>query len=76
MAAALDLNPGANLSLQPHFRLLPQSATTASIPVFLQLFWAAIVSPAGVALWPGANHLQAHMQAAVTRGVASQLHPG
>ena len=34
----------AHLPLQPHFRLLLQSATPASIPVFFQLYWAAIVS--------------------------------
>ena len=28
----LGLNPSANLPLQPHFRLLPQLATAASIP--------------------------------------------
>ena len=41
----LDLNPSVNLPLQPFFWLLPQSSTLASIPVFFQLFWAAIVSP-------------------------------
>ena len=40
----LGLNPSAHLPLQPHFRLLLQSAAPASIPVFFQLFWAAIVS--------------------------------
>ena len=40
----LGLNPSASLPLQPHFRLLPQSVTPASIPVFSQLYWAAIVS--------------------------------
>ena len=40
----LGLNPSANLPPQPHFRLLPQSVTPASIPVFSQLYWAAIVS--------------------------------
>ena len=39
------LNPRANLPLQPHFRLPPQLAAPASIPVFFQLFWAAIISP-------------------------------
>ena len=33
----LGLNPSAHLPLQPHFRLLLQSATPASIPVFFQL---------------------------------------
>ena len=41
----LGLNPSAQLPLQPHFRLLLQLAIPASIPVFPQLFWAAIVSP-------------------------------
>ena len=40
----LGLNPSTNLPLQPHFRLLPHLATSASIPIFFQLFWAAIVS--------------------------------
>ena len=38
------LNPSTHLTLQPHFRLLPQSVTPASIPTFFQLYWAAIVS--------------------------------
>ena len=41
----LGLNPSAHLPLQPHFRLLLQSVTPASIPVFFQLYWATIVSP-------------------------------
>ena len=40
----LGLNPSAHLPLQPHFRLLLQSVTPASIPIFFQLYWAAIVS--------------------------------
>ena len=32
MPACLGLNPSANLPLQPHFQLLPQLATAASIP--------------------------------------------
>ena len=36
----LGLNPSANLPL--HFQLLPQSATLVSLPIFFQLFWAAI----------------------------------
>ena len=40
----LGLNPSTNLPLQPYFQLLPQSATPASIPIFFQLFWAAVVS--------------------------------
>ena len=34
----LGLNPSTHLPLQPHFRLLLQSVTPASIPVFFQLF--------------------------------------
>ena len=64
----LGLKPSSNLPLQPHFWLLPQSATPTSIPVFFQLFWAAIVSLAGVAPWRGANHLQALMQALCKQG--------
>ena len=41
----LGLNPSTILPPQPHFRLLLQSVTPASIPVFFQLYWAAIVSP-------------------------------
>ena len=40
----LGLNPSTHLPLQPHFRLLLQSATPSSIPVIFQLYWAAIVS--------------------------------
>ena len=40
----LGLNPSAHLPLQPHFRLLLQSVTPASIPVFFQIYWGAIVS--------------------------------
>ena len=40
----LSLNPSAHLPLQPHFRLLLQSVTPASIPVFFQLYWVAVVS--------------------------------
>ena len=40
----LGLNPSARLPLQPHFSLLLQSVTPASIPVFFQLYWAAIGS--------------------------------
>ena len=38
------LYPSASPPLQPPFRLLPQSVTPASIPIFFQLYWAAIVS--------------------------------
>ncbi|KAF6109503.1 hypothetical protein HJG60_010776 [Phyllostomus discolor] len=49
----LGLNPSASLPLQPHFRLLPQSVTPASIPVLSKLYWAAIVSPGrhGPVVW-------------------------
>ena len=40
----LGFNPLTNLPLQPHFRLLLQSVTPASMPVFFQLYWAALVS--------------------------------
>ena len=40
----LGLNPSANLPLQPNFRLLLHSVTPANIPIFFQLYWAAIVS--------------------------------
>ena len=42
---SLGLNPSAHLLPQPHFQLLLQSVTPASIPIFFQLYWAAIVSP-------------------------------
>ena len=69
----LGLNPSTNLPLHPHFQLLPQSAIPASIPVFLQLFWAAIVSPCrrGPLAW---SELSPSSHAgAITRGVAAQL---
>ena len=34
----LSLNPSTHLPLQPHFRLLLQSVTPASIPLFFQLY--------------------------------------
>ena len=40
----IGLNPSSHLPLQPHFRLLLQSVTPASIPVFFQLYWAAKIS--------------------------------
>ena len=42
--ACLGLNPSANLPLLHHFQFLPQLATAAMIPIFFQLYWAAIVS--------------------------------
>ena len=50
MAATLGLNPSASLPLPHHFRLLPQSVTPDSIPVFYQLYWAAISNLGQV--WP------------------------
>ena len=44
----LGLNPSTSLPLQPHFWLLPQRVIPASIPVFFQVYWAAIVRQA----WP------------------------
>ena len=41
----LGLNPSTNLPLLHHFQLRPQLATAANIPIFFQLYWAAIVSP-------------------------------
>ena len=40
----LGLNTSTHLPLQPHPQLLLQLVTPASIPVFFQLYWAAIVS--------------------------------
>ena len=40
----LALNPSTHLPLQPHFQLLLQSVTPASIPEFFQLYWAALLS--------------------------------
>ena len=41
----LGLNPSTSLPLQPHSQLLLQSVIPVSIPVFFQLYWAAIVDP-------------------------------
>ena len=64
----LGFNPSPSLPLQPHFQLLPQSVIPASIPVFFQLYWAAIVSlgRCGPVAW---NQSSPSSQAgAVTRG--------
>ena len=45
MAATPGFKSQCQSSSAAHFRLLPQSVTSASIPVFFQLYWAAIVSP-------------------------------
>ena len=44
MAAGPRFKSQCPSSFAAHFRLLLQSATPASIPVFFQLYWAAIVS--------------------------------
>ena len=64
----LGLNPSANLPLQPHFRLLPQLDTPASIPLFFQLFWATIVSRGrhGAVMWSQSS--PSSHAGAVTRG--------
>ena len=58
----LGLNPHANLPLQPHFQLLPQSVTPASIPYSSSFAGLPQQVWAGVAPSRGANHLQALMQ--------------
>ena len=64
----LGLNPSANLPLQPHFRLLPQSVTPVSIPVFFQLYWAAKVTPGrcGPTVWSQSS--PSSYAGSVTRG--------
>ena len=64
----LSLNPSANLPLQPHFRLLPQSATSTSTHVFLQLFWAAIVSPGRHGPMTWSQPSSSSQTGAITRG--------
>ena len=59
----LGLNPSAHLPSQPHFRLLLQSVTPASIPVLFQLYWAAIVSPGRCGPLAWSQFLQALRQA-------------
>ena len=65
---SLGLNPRTNLPLQPHFWLLLQSVTPASILVFFQLYWAAIVSPGrhGPMVWSQSS--PSSHPGAVTRG--------
>ena len=69
----LGLNPGTNLPLLPHFRLIPQSVTSASIPVFFQLYWAAIISPGrcGPIAWNQSSPIS--HAGAVTRGSCLQI---
>ena len=64
----LGLNAHASPPLQPHFQLLLQSVTPASIPLFFQLYWAAIVSlgRCGPMAW-GQSSPNSHT-GAVTRG--------
>ena len=64
----LGLNPSTHLPLQPHFRLLLQSATPASIPVFFQLYWAAIVSLGRCGLMAWSQSSPSSHTGAVTRG--------
>ena len=69
----LRLNPSASLPLQPHFRLLLKSVTPASIPVFFQLYWAAIVSPGscGPMAWSQPSP-SSHSGSVINQG---ELHP-
>ena len=64
----LGLNPSANRPLTHHLRLLPQLATAASIPVFFQLYRAAIVSPGrcGLVVWSQSS--PSSYAGSVTRG--------
>ena len=64
----LGLNPSAHLPLQPHFRLLLQSVTPASIPVFFQLYWAAVVSLGRCGPMAGSQSSPSSHAGAVTRG--------
>ena len=62
-----------NLARQPHFQFLPQSATPASIPIFFQLFWPAIISPGKCGPMAWSQSSPSSHTGTVTRGVASQL---
>ena len=64
----LGLNTSTHLPLQPHPQLLLQLVTPASIPVFFQLYWAAIVSLGRRGPTRGAKHLQAFMQVLYPQG--------
>ena len=44
MAAEPGFKSQRQSSSAAHFRLLPQSVTPATIPVFFQFYWAAIIS--------------------------------
>ena len=65
----LGFDPSASLPLQPHSQLFPQSARPASIPVFFQLFWAAIVSlgRCGPVAWSQSS--SSSHAGAITRGI-------
>ena len=64
----LGLKPTASLPLQPHFQPLPQSVTPASIPIFSQLYWAAIVSLGRCGLMAWSQSSPSSHTGAVTRG--------
>ena len=68
MAATLGLNPSASLPLPHHFRLRPQLATAASIPIFFQLSWAAIVSLGRCGPLVGKLQSPSYHAGAATRG--------
>ena len=72
----LGFNPSPSLPLQPHFQLLLQSVTPASIPVFFQLYWAAVVSLGRCGPMAWSQSSPSSHTGSVTRGVASQLHLG
>ena len=70
-AVSGTLNPSVNHPLLHHFRILPAFggfSTPASIPVFFQLYWAAIVSPGrcGSVVWSQSS--PSSYAGSVTRG--------
>ena len=65
----LGLNTSTHLPLQPHFRLLLQSVTSASIPLFFQLYWAAIVSPGRCGPMAWSQSSPSSHAGPVTRGI-------
>ena len=67
-AVVARLNPSAHLPLQPHFQLLLQSVTPASIPVFFQLYWAAVVSLGRCSPMAWSQSSPSSHAGAVTRG--------
>ena len=72
----LGLNPSTSLPLQPPFRLLLQSVTPASIPVFFQLYWAAMVSPGRYGPMAWSQSSPSSHAGPVIWGLTSQLHLG